>query len=69
MNTGSLHPAREVTGSCYLVETGAGRCLAGCGMVQGGREPMAHNREPFGFGAGTVGFVLLTHFCPGKASE
>ena len=69
MNTGFNGAAREVTGSCYLVEAGAGRCLAGCGMVQGGREPMARNREPFGFGAGTVGFVLLTHFYPGKASE
>ncbi|HGG64932.1 MAG TPA: MBL fold metallo-hydrolase, partial [Rhodobacteraceae bacterium] len=45
----------------YLVETKAGRFLVDCGMVQGSREAMARNREPFAFDVGTIDFVLLTH--------
>ena len=32
-----LGAAREVTGPCYLVETGGVRFLVDCGMFQGGR--------------------------------
>ena len=56
-----LGAAREVTGSCYLIETDTGRFLVDCGMVQGSHEAMARNREPFGFDVGTIDFVLLTH--------
>ncbi|HGG06055.1 MAG TPA: MBL fold metallo-hydrolase, partial [Aliiroseovarius sp.] len=61
MKISFLGAAREVTGSCYLVETEAGRFLVDCGMVQGSREAMARNREPFVFDVGTIDFVLLTH--------
>jgi metallo-beta-lactamase family protein len=53
--------AREVTGSCYLIDTGEVRFLVDCGMFQGGRDAAARNREPFGFGPQSIDFVLLTH--------
>ena len=56
-----LGAAREVTGSCYLVETAETRFLVDCGMVQGGREAPARNRRPFGFDPQSIDFVLLTH--------
>jgi metallo-beta-lactamase family protein len=53
--------AREVTGSCYLVETATSRFLVDCGMFQGGREASARNHQPFSFDPHTLDFVLLTH--------
>ena len=53
--------AREVTGSCYLVDTGEVRFLVDCGMFQGGREATARNREAFGFDPQSIDFALLTH--------
>lgn len=61
MNVTFLGAAREVTGSCYLIETGAARFMVDCGMFQGGREAPARNRRPFGFDPATLDFVLLTH--------
>ena len=56
-----LGAAREVTGSCYLIETGTARFLVDCGMFQGGREAPARNRRPFDFEPKALDFVLLTH--------
>jgi len=53
--------AREVTGSCHLVETGDVRFLVDCGMFQGGREAAERNREKFPFDPGLIDFVLVTH--------
>lgn len=53
--------AREVTGSCYLIETDQVRFLVDCGMVQGGREAAARNHAPFPFDPASIDFVLLTH--------
>ena len=61
MNITFLGAAREVTGSCYLVETVDTRFLVDCGMVQGGREAPARNRNPFAFDPKSIDFVLLTH--------
>ena len=61
MNITVLGAAREVTGSCLLVETPSARFLVDCGMVQGGREASARNRQPFPFDPRTLDFVLLTH--------
>lgn len=61
MNITFLGAAREVTGSCFLVETGAVRFLVDCGMVQGGREAAARNLKPFAFDPVSIDFVLLTH--------
>ncbi len=56
-----LGAAREVTGSCVLVETDQVRFLVDCGMFQGGREAPARNRRRFQFDPAALDFVLLTH--------
>lgn len=61
MKISFLGAAREVTGSCYLIETATTRFLVDCGMFQGGREAAARNRQPFGFDPRSLDFVLLTH--------
>jgi len=53
--------AREVTGSCYLVETGQARFLVDCGMFQGGRETRAKNIDALDFDLASLDFVLVTH--------
>ena len=49
-----LGAAREVTGSCFLVESANARLLVECGMVQGGREAPTRNRKPFEFDPASV---------------
>ncbi len=56
-----LGAAQEVTGSCYLVESGDVRFLVDCGMFQGGHKTAARNHEPFAFDPASIDFVLLTH--------
>ncbi|AGG89875.1 MBL fold metallo-hydrolase RNA specificity domain-containing protein [Rhodanobacter denitrificans] len=56
-----LGAAREVTGSCFLIETTTTRFLVDCGMFQGGREAAQRNRQAFGFDPSAIDFVLLTH--------
>ena len=53
--------AREVTGSCHLIETTAGRVLMDCGMIQGGKERHERNRAPFPFDPASIDVVLLSH--------
>jgi metallo-beta-lactamase family protein len=53
--------AGEVTGSCYLVETGGPRFLVDCGMFQGGQDADIKNRRALNFGVDKIDFVLLTH--------
>ena len=52
--------AGEVTGSCFLVDTGKTRFLIDCGLFQGGRAAEAKNRR-FGFDPRGIAFVLLSH--------
>jgi metallo-beta-lactamase family protein len=61
MKLGFLGAAEEVTGSCFLVETGRARFLVDCGLFQGGREADAKNRSALDFDVNTLDFVLLTH--------
>lgn len=61
MNITFLGGAREVTGSCYLVEAAGARLLVDCGMVQGGRDAPVRNRRPFAFEPRSIDHVLLTH--------
>lgn len=53
--------AREVTGSCSLVETGKARVLVDCGMFQGSAFADAKNFRDFGFDPATVDAVVVTH--------
>lgn len=56
-----LGAAREVTGSCFLLESEKLRFIVDCGMFQGGRAADAANRRFPGFDPETLDFVLLTH--------
>ena len=61
MKIAFLGAAQEVTGSCFMIDTGAVRFLVDCGMFQGGRETRARNLDPWDFDPGEIDFVLLTH--------
>lgn len=52
--------AGEVTGSCFLVDTGEIKFLVDCGMFQGGGMADARNRS-LAFAPREIAFVLLTH--------
>jgi len=52
---------REVTGSCHILRIGGRTILLECGLVQGGRQREARNREPFPFDVGKVDAVVLSH--------
>jgi len=57
-----LGAIRQVTGSCYLIETHEGvRVLLDCGMRQGRREEEAGNRAGFSFDPQTLDAVVLSH--------
>lgn len=53
--------AGEVTGSCHELEAAGHRLLLDCGLIQGGREDEARNREDFGFDAAAIDAVVLSH--------
>jgi metallo-beta-lactamase family protein len=53
--------AREVTGSCFLLEAGGRRVLIDCGLFQGGPRLPEANGLPFAFDPASVDFLLLTH--------
>ncbi|MCL5735864.1 MAG: MBL fold metallo-hydrolase [Actinobacteria bacterium] len=53
--------AREVTGSCYVVQAGNMRFLVDCGMHQGGDREEELNFAPFAFDPAEMSFLLLTH--------
>ncbi len=53
--------AREVTGSCHLLEIEGSRILLDCGLYQGGKERHERNREPFPFAPEQIDCVVLSH--------
>ncbi len=53
--------AREVTGSCFLVESEGLRFLIDCGMHQGSRETRARDLQARPYTPHDIDFVLLTH--------
>lgn len=59
----SFHGAtEEVTGSCFLLQTGNGQVLFDCGMFQGnGEESEERNERPFPFDPKAIDAVVLTH--------
>ena len=64
MRLSFLGAAGEVTGSCYLVDTGQIKFLIDCGLFQGGgrgRTGAAQRNRRFGFDPTEIAFVLLSH--------
>ncbi len=53
--------SREVTGSCYLVESAKGKILIDCGMFQGCKLCGAQNFADFPFDASEIDAVCVTH--------
>lgn len=53
--------AGEVTGSCHQLEVGGRTLLVDCGLIQGGRDAPARNREPFPFDPLGIDALVLTH--------
>ena len=53
--------AREVTGACYLLESGNTKILIDCGLFQGSRECEDLNFEPFRFVPVELDAVVITH--------
>lgn len=53
--------ARDVTGSCHLVDCNGKRVLVDCGMFQGGRDIEDANSLPFEFDPASIDTLLLTH--------
>ncbi|MBA4721147.1 MAG: MBL fold metallo-hydrolase [Alcanivorax sp.] len=60
-NLTSLGAAREVTGSCHLLETGGKRILLDCGMHQGGDSVRRLQGEHFQFRPRDIDAVVLSH--------
>lgn len=56
-----LGAAKEVTGSCYLVETEKSKFLIDCGMFQGSEIEDEYNYQEFAFDIEDIDFMLLTH--------
>ncbi|MCB1617023.1 MAG: MBL fold metallo-hydrolase, partial [Pseudomonadales bacterium] len=56
-----LGAAREVTGSCHLVETPFASLLLDCGMHQGRDSIRRLKEEGFPFDPQTIDYVILSH--------
>lgn len=56
-----LGAANDVTGSCYLVQTGSSRFLVDCGMFQGSERLERLNKIPTSVVPNRIDGVLLTH--------
>jgi len=56
-----LGAAKEVTGSCYLVNGNGRNILLECGLIQGAPADEARNREPFAFDPASIDAVILSH--------
>ena len=58
MKLSFLGAAHEVTGSCYLLQTGGFNLMVDCGMEQG-RD--IYENQPLPLAPGQVDCMLLTH--------
>ena len=58
MKLSFLGAARQVTGSCYLIEVGGKKVLIDCGMEQG---PQIYEQQSFKVNPSDVYCVFLTH--------
>lgn len=55
----SYGAAKEVTGSCHLIEIEKVKILIDCGLFQGKEEEF--NYEPFGFDPKDISYLIVTH--------
>jgi metallo-beta-lactamase family protein len=53
--------AQQVTGSCYLLDTGASRVLLDCGLFQGPPEVDRLNERAFPFDVKSLSAVVVSH--------
>lgn len=51
----------QVTGSCYLLETGTARILLDCGLFQGSKSTEQQNAAEFAFDPAQIDAVVLSH--------
>ncbi len=56
-----LGATQQVTGSCYLIETSAGRILLECGMYQGELRPEKIPDKLFRFDPKSIDAVIISH--------
>jgi metallo-beta-lactamase family protein len=56
-----LGAAREVTGSCFIIETDNARFAVDCGMHQGGSETEKRNWDTEVYDPAHIDFFLVTH--------
>jgi len=61
MNITFYGAAREVTGSCELLETGQQKILIDCGMFQGSDFNEGKNSDPLPFDPKSLSAVIVTH--------
>lgn len=61
MEIQSCGAAEEVTGSCHLITVGGRKVLLDCGLIQGGGQAEARNRDPFPFDPASLDAVVLSH--------
>ena len=52
---------RQVTGSCYLLETATSNILLECGLYQGGSIAERQNQQPFAFDIEKINAVVISH--------
>jgi metallo-beta-lactamase family protein len=56
-----LGAAREVTGSCFIIETDQARFAVDCGMHQGGADVETRNWDTEAYDPSHIDFFLITH--------
>ncbi len=56
-----LGAAKQITGTCFLVEGGGKKMLVDCGFFQGDEAARRKNYEEFAFDPSSIDFVFLTH--------
>lgn len=56
-----LGAAREVTGSCFIIETDQARFAIDCGMHQGGSDVETRNWDIEAYNPSHIDFFLITH--------
>ncbi len=50
-----------ITGSCHIIRANGETVLLDCGLIQGHRDDMERNREPFPFSPDEISAVVLSH--------